>query len=293
MPGGKWFAAPLLAFVLTLVACQASDPRPGGEGSPSVGDGSPVAADGPPKATASSPAATDGSEVVTDGPPEQVPFDLSRVPDPIPVTEQKSATGNPPSYSVFGRTYHTLDSAVGYEATGWASWYGRKFHGRRTSSGETFDTLKLTAAHPSLPIPSYVEVTNLENDRRIVVRVNDRGPFHEGRIIDLSYAAAVKLGFADAGTAKVRVVALNNLPAIYLQAGAFRQLRRADHLRGALQQLTGKPAHVVQTDDDFLYRVRLGPLDGEQEAKRLQALIATADHGVPEFYYGEPARETD
>ena len=140
----------------------------------------------------------DGSPPVTDGPPEYVPYDLSQLPDPVPVDEPKSATGNPPSYSVFGKTYYTLDTAAGYEATGSASWYGRKFQGRRTSSGEPFDTLKLSAAHPTLPIPSYVEVTNLDNGRRIVVRVNDRGPFHDGRIIDLSYAAAVKLGFADA-----------------------------------------------------------------------------------------------
>lgn len=259
------FAACLWAFVLALGACQASGSRSAGQGLPVTGEAA-----------------------LKDGPPEHIPFDLSQLPDPIPVNEPKSATGNPPSYRVNGKTYHTLESAQGYEATGWASWYGRKFQGRRTSSGETFDTLKLSAAHPSLPIPSYVEVTNLENDRRMVVRVNDRGPFHDGRIIDLSYAAAVKLGFADAGTAKVRVVALDNLPVLYLEAGAFQQIEPAQRLRGALEQLTGKPAEVVGTDDDLPYRVRVGPLDGEREAERLQALIATADHGVPEFYYGEP-----
>lgn len=229
---------------------------------------------------------------MTDGPPEFIPHDLNRLPDPVPVNEPKSATGNPPSYSVFGKTYYTLDSAAGYEATGLASWYGRKFQGRRTSSGETFDTLKLSAAHPTLPIPSYVEVTNLENGRRMVVRVNDRGPFHEGRIIDLSYAAAVKLGFADKGTARVRVTAVHDLPVLYLQAGAFRRIRDANRLRGTLEQLTGKPARVVRTDDETPYRVRLGPLDGEREAERLQALIAMADHGVPEIYYGEAQGET-
>ena len=251
---------------MVLAGCQSPGPPPAGQGPAPSGSGLPT---------------------LTDGPPEFVPHDLSQLPEPVPVDEPRSATGNPPSYSVFGKTYYTLDSAAGYEATGSASWYGRKFQGRRTSSGETFDTLKLTAAHPSLPIPSFVEVTNLENGRRVVVRVNDRGPFHEGRIIDLSYAAAVKLGFADEGTARVRVVALHDLPVLYLQAGAFRKIRDADRLRGALEQLTGKPARVVRTGDRTPYRVRLGPLDGEREAARLAALIAVADHGVPEFFYGE------
>ena len=242
--------------------------------------------------SASSPSAAPGALPITDGPPEYIPHDLSQLPDPVPVNEPKSATGNPPSYSVFGKTYYTLDSAAGYEATGSASWYGRKFQGRRTSSGETFDTLKLTAAHPTLPIPSYVAVTNLENGRRVVVRVNDRGPFHDGRIIDVSYAAAVKLGFADAGTARVRVAALVDVPVLYLQAGAFQRVRNANRLRGALERLTGKAARVVRTDDDDLYRVRLGPLDGEREAERLQALIVMADYGVPEIHYGEAGQKT-
>ena len=259
------------SLLAILGACQSSPPPT--SSLPSAG--------APPAPAVAAP------QPVTDGPPEFIPHDLSQLPDPTPVNEPKSATGNPPSYSVFGKTYYTLDTAAGYQDTGLASWYGRKFHGRRTSSGETFDTLKLTAAHPTLPIPSYVEVTNLENGRRMVVRVNDRGPFHEGRIIDLSYAAAVKLGFADAGTARVRVVALNDLPELYLQAGAFRRIRDADLLRGELERLTGKPARVVRTAHRTPYRVRLGPLEGEREAERLQALIALADHGVPEIYYGE------
>ena len=238
------------------------------------------------------PPVSEQAPVLVDGPPEFVPPDLGQLPDPVPVAEPKSKTGNPPSYAVFGKTYHTLETAQGYEATGRASWYGRKFQWRRTSSGEPFDTLKLTAAHPTLPIPSYVEVTNLDNGRSIVVRVNDRGPFHEGRIIDLSYAAAVKLGFADVGTAPVRVVALNDLPALYLQAGAFQEIDAADRLRIELERLTGKPAEVVRIDDEAPFRVRLGPLNGEREAQRLQALIATADHGVPEYYYGEPLEQT-
>ena len=132
-----------------------------------------------------------------DGPPINVPANLHQLPDPVPRDEPKSTRGNPPSYTVHGRTYFVMPTAEGYSETGLASWYGRKFHGRTTSSGEPFDMLQLTAAHRSLPIPTYVRVTNLTNGKRTVVRVNDRGPFHPDRIIDLSYAAAVKLGVAE------------------------------------------------------------------------------------------------
>ncbi len=274
LPAGRWKLVAIL-FAVCLAGCQ-------GGAAPQPGTTVPQA---PPPVSGEVP-------VLVDGPPEFVPPDLGRLPDPVPVAEPKSRTGNPPSYAVFGKTYHTLETAAGYEATGRASWYGRKFQWRRTSSGEPFDTLKLTAAHPTLPIPSYVEVTNLDNGLRIVVRVNDRGPFHEGRIIDLSYAAAVKLGFADVGTAPVRVVALNDLPALYLQAGAFQEIDAANRLRGELERLTGKPARVVRIEEEPPFRVRLGPLNGEREAQRLQALIATADHGVPEYYYGEPVEQT-
>jgi len=129
-------------------------------------------------------------------------------PDAVPVREPLSAYGNPPEYEVDGVTYHVMDSAKGYEAEGTASWYGEEFQGRRTSSGEPYDMYAMTAAHRTLPLPTYVEVTNLENGRVVVVRVNDRGPFHADRIIDLSYAAARKLGIVGPGTARVRVRAL-------------------------------------------------------------------------------------
>ena len=109
-----------------------------------------------------------------DGPPDYIPADLAALPDPIPRSEPRSARGNPPSYTVLGKTYYVMGSAAGYYATGLASWYGRKFHGRLTSSGEPFDMFALTAAHRSLPIPTYVRVTNLDNGRASVVRVNDR-----------------------------------------------------------------------------------------------------------------------
>lgn len=153
------------------------------------------------------------------GPSRPMP-ELARLPDPVPKSEPKSRYGNPPTYVVFGKTYRVMDTAAGYQATGLASWYGAKFHGRPTSSGERYDMYKLTAAHRNLPLPTYARVTNLANNKSTIVRINDRGPFHDDRIIDLSYAAAVKLGFADRGTARVRVEALPGAPPATLIAEA-------------------------------------------------------------------------
>jgi rare lipoprotein A len=127
------------------------------------------------------------------------------IPDAVPRHEPKSKYGNPKSYHVLGKTYYVEDSAHGFRERGQASWYGHPFHGRRTSSGETYDMYLMTAAHKTIPIPSYMRVTNLDNGKSIVVRVNDRGPFHQGRVIDLSYAAAKKLGVHSQGTAPVEI----------------------------------------------------------------------------------------
>src|SRR5699024_3530194 len=126
-------------------------------------------------------------------------------PPAVPKDEPLSEYGNPPRYTVFGETYHTLDSAEHFTQTGIASWYGRQFHGQRTSSGEPYDMFRMTAAHKTLPLPSYVRVTNLRSGKQVIVRVNDRGPFHDGRIIDLSYVAALKLGIVRHGSAPVRI----------------------------------------------------------------------------------------
>jgi rare lipoprotein A len=136
-------------------------------------------------------------------------FDPRSIPDAVPPgPEPPSRYGNAEAYEVFGRTYRVLESSRGYDEVGEASWYGEDFHGRPTSSREPFDMYAMTAAHKSLPLPAYVEVENLDNGRKAVVRVNDRGPFHEGRIIDLSYAAALKLGVVGPGVARVRVRAV-------------------------------------------------------------------------------------
>ncbi len=143
-----------------------------------------------------------------DRPPDVIPVDLASVPDAVPEPLPRSQTGNAP-YEVFGRSWTPLASAKGYRERGIASWYGRKFHGRRTSSGETYDMFAMTAAHPVLPLPTFVRVTSLANGHSVVVKVNDRGPFLHGRIIDLSYVAAWKLGITRTGTGRVEVVALD------------------------------------------------------------------------------------
>lgn len=128
--------------------------------------------------------------------------------EPIPKTEVPSRQGNR-TYSLFGRTYNILPDARGFVDEGMASWYGEKFHGHLTSNGETYDMYAMSAAHKTLPLPTYVRVTNLANERSVVVRVNDRGPFHDNRIIDLSYVAAYKLGMLATGTSRVRIEALH------------------------------------------------------------------------------------
>ncbi|QSX76795.1 septal ring lytic transglycosylase RlpA family protein [Lysobacter arenosi] len=144
---------------------------------------------------------------VSDSTPEHVP-DVDAIPEPEVTNEPRSAVGNRASYTVLGKQYKVLNSTKGYVEKGTASYYGQKFHGRRTSNMEVYDMYAFTAAHKTLPLPSFARVTNLDNGKSVVVRVNDRGPFHDGRVIDLSYAAAVKLGITARGTGRVEVRAL-------------------------------------------------------------------------------------
>lgn len=159
--------------------------------------------------------------------PADIPPGIALIPEAEPRHEPVSRYGNPPEYEVFGQRYRTLPTSSGFEEEGLASWYGTRFHGERTSSGEAYDMYAMTAAHKSLPLPSYVEVTNLENDKKVVVRVNDRGPFVDGRIIDLSYAAAHRINMTDAGVARVRIRAL--------AADDERQVRATGRQNGSLR----------------------------------------------------------
>lgn len=225
--------------------------------------------------------------------------------DAVPRAEVYSKYGNPDSYEVLGQRYEVMKDNRGYRETGIASWYGPGFHGKRASSGETYDMYAMTAAHKTLRIPCYVEVTNLENGRRAVVRVNDRGPFHGNRIIDLSFAAAQKLGVIGSGTAlvEVRHIDVDQSPPkqpddapiqlatpvpewgrnVFLQVGAFSDPTNAERLRLRLAS-----AHIDQVDvarrPDGLHRVRIGPLSSVEQAdelaRQLDALGVSGRHIV-------------
>ena len=215
-----------------------------------------------------------------DSAPPAPPPGLAQLPDPIVRPVPKSKRGNRP-YTVWGKHYDVLDSASGYDQIGQASWYGVKFDGRTTSSGEVYDMFELTAAHRSLPIPTYVRVTNLDNGEHSIVRVNDRGPFHPERIIDLSYAAAVKLGFEDKGTARVRVQSIPAVPSqpaadgsapYFVRAGSFDQFGNAEAARRELSRLVPDDTYVVRAEDAF--SLRIGPLATRTEVERLKAILA-------------------
>ncbi|WP_430461632.1 septal ring lytic transglycosylase RlpA family protein [Thalassolituus sp. LLYu03] len=198
--------------------------------------------------------------------PEPVP-DLHNLPEPVPKAEPKSAMGNPASYRVWGKEYQVLPSADGYREQGIASWYGMKFHGHRTANGEVYDVYQFTAAHKTLPLPSYVKVTRVDNGESVIVRVNDRGPFHEGRIIDLSYAAAVKLGINRQGTAKVEVEVVQppaSEPVRWIQVSALSDINAAKRLQSQLQQglvpLNWPVSINTQEGAKPLHKVRIGPV---------------------------------
>jgi rare lipoprotein A len=216
--------------------------------------------------------------------------------------------GNRSPYTVLGKTYRVLPTELGYNERGVASWYGEKFHGHKTSNGEVFDMYQASAAHKSLPIPSFLRVTNLDNNRSIIVRVNDRGPFHGDRIIDLSYAAALKLGYSDRGTARVQLesiivdgsladrpvnsAARSNLQVLarvagvekYIQVGAFTELSRAQELSRQLRRLTGKPVIIRSVDNratGVLHRVRVGPVTDPAEIRQITQSVVAANLGSP------------
>lgn len=226
-----------------------------------------------------------------DGPSSRK-ISASDVRDAIPKNEPLARYGNHSPYTVLGKTYTVLASSKGYHERGMASWYGSKFHGRRTSSGELYDMHLATAAHKSLPLPTWVQVTNLDNGRKMVVKVNDRGPFHKGRIIDLSYAAAIKLGVDKTGTARVDVRAIevrtSRRSAVkvadgaFLQVGAFSKRKKAEKLAGKMRAAQLKPVSVKKSRG--LYKVWIGPYASKAElevsAKRVVELGYERPHVV-------------
>ena len=235
--------------------------------------------------------------VVRDGLPADHASFRQNKSEPVPQSEAKARYGNKSPYTVLGKKYYVMAQAEGYSKKGIASWYGTKFHGRLTSSREPYDMYAFTAAHKTLPLPSYVEVTNLANNKTIVVRVNDRGPFKEGRIIDLSYAAARKLDMVSTGTAKVKVTVVSAptsshtgaIPIgvagdIYIQMGAFSSRSNAELLanqvKSSVQQADKVTVTPVRTGAGRVYRVRLGPMETAVQAdKVIDELLAKGfDH---------------
>ncbi|MEC4767554.1 septal ring lytic transglycosylase RlpA family protein [Halomonas sp. CUBES01] len=237
------------------------------------------------------------------------PPDVSDVPDAQPRDEPYSRAGNRPTYEVWGKTYHVLPDADGYSKRGLASWYGKKFHGYATSNGEIYDMYKMSAAHRSLPLPTYARVTNQRNGQSVIVRVNDRGPFHSDREIDLSYAAAARLDILDEGTGEVKVEAINpaqwraqrsggrssapepetsptqasparsseaesgaenDASTVYLQIAALGDARTAEQLQARLSDELAHQVRVQARDD--VYRVQVGPVAADQEAEARKAL---------------------
>jgi rare lipoprotein A len=281
----------LLASVL-LVACSGNRSRPS-EGSAArrghtAGSSAPAATASGIRDDLSRPQSSryrQGSDSV---PP---PIDVSKLAEPVPKVEPRSRYGNKSPYNVRGKTYRVLPTARGYDKRGIASFYGNKFHGYKTSNLETYDMYAFTAASTTLPLPSYARVTNLENGKSVVVRVNDRGPFHDNRLIDLSYAAAVKIGIWPKGTGLVEVrgidpgqrglelsappVVTDGHPGIYLQVGAFADAANADRLAQRLRQADLGAVQVVDSvvDGRRLRRVRVGPLSSVARADEVSRRI--------------------
>lgn len=241
-----------------------------------------------------------------DGAPPK-PVDLSNIMEPVPKFEPRGRYGNKSPYMVLGKTYELLEHRAGYVEEGTASWYGTMFHGRPTSTLEPYDMYQFTAAHKTLPLPTYARVTNLDNGRSIVVKINDRGPFVGTRLIDLSYVAALKLDYHMKGTARVRVEALTpgeqaptapimvasrpattqNSPRLspapaqanlLIQCGAFGQPANANTLAFALQN-EGFADARTELGNDGLNRVLIGPL--ADEASRDELMLILQEAGCP------------
>jgi rare lipoprotein A len=262
------------AFVAVLLAACASEPQ-----TPSSPDGGAASTPAPPS--------TKGGYYKDDGPGANPPPDLSEIPDAVPKAEAPHRYANRP-YEVFGKSYVPLAAGQPYRERGTASWYGKKFHGQKTSSGEVYDMYGMSAAHKTLPIPSYARVTNVANGKSVVVRINDRGPFHSERIIDLSYAAAYRLGYVQAGSATVEVESVQPgepkqetaqsgvypQGGIYLQVGAFSSRENAEDLRARVaRELAWLSEQVQVLASGGLWRLRVGPYTSGEAARSVAERI--------------------
>lgn len=260
-----------------------------------------------PQAAATAPTTGSGAYLAGDGPGADVPTDLDSIPDAVPKFEPLHKYANR-QYSALGKTYVPMQETGKYKERGTASWYGKKFHGQNTSIGEVYDMYAMTAAHPTLPIPSYARVTNVATGKSIVVRVNDRGPFLHDRIMDLSYVAAYKLGYVSNGSAEVEVesiavdpnapvvaavelapvkvepaVAAPTIPVattgatvgkVYLQLGAFKAKQGAQSFLAKMSVATADSGKTLALyEKSGLTRVHLGPYANAEEARKAAAQL--------------------
>ncbi|MCG7533902.1 septal ring lytic transglycosylase RlpA family protein [Pseudoalteromonas sp. OOF1S-7] len=225
--------------------------------------------------------------VKQDKAPLRAPTELE-MQDALVTSEAKSVSAGRP-YEVLGKRYTPMSDEKGYQAQGTASWYGRKFHGYYTSNGEVFNMFDMTAAHKTLPLPSFVRVTNVNNGKSAIVRVNDRGPFHDDRLIDLSYAAAYKLGFHRQGTAQVKIEALTiarDTPRLtYVQVAAASNIENVQALASTLSQQfeLGTPIAF----EDNLYKLRLGPITDDNTAQKLLETLRQGEFNRAFLLYTE------
>ena len=290
-------ALALIAVVVLLSACASNKPK-----KPSSPAAVQSPATAPARAETSLPQAQRYRDT-HDGGPAAPATDIARLVEPTPKLEPRARYGNKSPYSVLGKTYSVMPDARKYVERGIASWYGNKFHGYMTSSLEPYDMYQFSAAHKTLPLPSYVRVTNLDNGKSVVVRVNDRGPFHENRLIDLSYAAAVRIGVWPKGTGlvEVRVIDAGKAEAesetdmpqkvpvvpkdarIFLQLGAFADKSNAAQVVRKIEREGLGQVSIISTRIDAreIHRVRLGPLPSVDAADALAERIERLGLGTP------------
>ena len=267
----------VLAAILAVSGCGAISRKESPPASPSL---------------SAAPAPAKGAYYKDDGPGANPPSDLASIPDAVPRVEPLHRFANRP-YQVFGKDYVPVANLAPFRQTGVGSWYGRRYHGSPTSSGERYDMYAMTAAHPTLPIPSYVRVTSVSNGRSVVLRVNDRGPFHSDRIIDLSYVAAWKLGYVESGSARVEVETIvpGSAPGaapsrtereqkqvatameakgIYLQLGAFSARDAAENFRVRVyRELAWLSEAIEVVAGGDVFRLHLGPYRSQEEARSI------------------------
>ncbi|MCL9782818.1 septal ring lytic transglycosylase RlpA family protein [Vibrio sp. S4M6] len=216
------------------------------------------------------------------------PISTSHIENAVPQYEPYSVSGNK-DYTVLGHRYHIITDPQGFTQKGQASWYGKKFHGHKTSNGEVYDMYSMTAAHKTLPIPCYVEVRNLDNGKTAIVRVNDRGPFHQGRIIDLSYAAASKLGVIKTGTANVEIKFISvarptekhktaSLPTYAIQVASSSNEGRSKSLAKNLSDKLSVGSYI--NSNKGVYRIYLGPFKDYSSTQKALSKVKTLGYST-------------